>query len=118
MYKQLFFLLMLTPYLALGQESLSECSHSRDKSLHATYVGECKNGIAHGKGKQTTWMGPYEGNFLNGKRHGYGREVIDFNAGYQLIFEGEFRDDNIWKGTRIHTGKDQICTITRGRMSC
>ena len=39
----------------------------------------------------------FEGEYLNGKRHGYGKE---FESG-RLIFEGEYKNDKQWNGKII-----------------
>ena len=46
----------------------------------------------HGKGKKYNWNGKliFEGEFLNGKRHGKGKEYDELND--KLIFEGEYKN--------------------------
>ena len=56
------------------------------------YEGEYLNGKRNGKGKEFHFFGKleFEGEYLNGKRHGKGREYNDFG---RLIFEGEYLND-------------------------
>ena len=53
------------------------------------FEGEYLNGKRHGKGKEYNNNGKliFEGEYLNGKRHGKGKE---FNAYGNLTFEGEY----------------------------
>ena len=39
----------------------------------------------------------FRGNYLNGKRNGYGKE---YNEEGKLIFQGEYLDGNKWKGIK------------------
>ena len=59
------------------------------------FEGEIVNGKKNGKGKEDIEFGNlYEGEFLDGKRNGKGREV----DGYDLIFEGEYLNGKRWNG--------------------
>lgn len=55
------------------------------------YVGEVKNGLPNGNGKQYDPNGyvSHEGYFLNGKLNGFGKE---YNENGQLAYEGEWKD--------------------------
>lgn len=86
----------------------------KDTSLIGEYNGECKNGLAHGKGVakginiysgnfkkgiphkfgRYTWMSGdyYEGNFKNGKRNGFGKLVYTENR-ERKILEGYWNND-------------------------
>ena len=35
----------------------------------------------------------YIGNFVNGKKNGFGKEYFDFESIQMLVYEGEFKDD-------------------------
>ena len=56
------------------------------------------NGRRNVKGKEYYGNGKlkFEGEFLNGKRHGEGKEY-DFNNG-KLNFEGEYLKGKMWNG--------------------
>ena len=62
------------------------------------YEGEYLNGQRHGKGKEYNKYGDliYEGDYLNGKKHGQGKEYYDQGSlrTYRpmLQYEGEFKD--------------------------
>ena len=60
------------------------------------FVGEYKNGMKNGKGKEyCNDKLMFEGEYLNGKRSGKGKEY-DYNG--NLLFEGEYLDDKKWTG--------------------
>ena len=61
-----------------------------DKNGQLEYEGEYLNGERHGKGKEYYHNGQleYEGEYLNGKRHGKGKEYYCHNG--QLEFEIEY----------------------------
>ena len=62
------------------------------------YEGEYLNGQRHGKGKEYNKQGDliYEGDYLNGKKHGQGKEYYDqgsFITNRRMLqYEGEFKD--------------------------
>ena len=57
------------------------------------YEGECLNGKRNGKGKEYYSDGKisFEGEYLNGKRNGKGKE---YDSEGKIKFEGEYLDDN------------------------
>ena len=64
------------------------------------FEGEYLNGKRNGKGKEYYWNGKmiFEGEYLNGKRNGKGKEYYDGN----LSFEGEYSNGKKkWKRKRI-----------------
>ena len=64
------------------------------------YEGEFLDGKRHGKGKEYDHYGlRYEGEYLNGKRHGKGKE---FAGDGSILFEGEYLNGNIWDGTKYY----------------
>lgn len=57
------------------------------------YIGEWKNGLAHGRGKRTWEEGKnyYDGEWTGGKMHGYGKRVWSSGAVYQgCVYDGEW----------------------------
>jgi MYND finger/MORN repeat len=71
---------------------------------HQTYVGEMKDGIRHGHGKDTNRMGDFEeikeGEFENGKL------VRGKYTTYNTVCEGTFRDERLHgEGVRKYTDK-------------
>ena len=62
------------------------------------YFGQVnEEGLKHGFGRECWVSGQiYEGQFKNGKYHGFGRQ-IDYN----FIYVGEFKDGQRMKGLRI-----------------
>ena len=56
------------------------------------FEGEYLNGKRNGKGKEYDWNGKliFEGEYLNGKRNGKGKE---YNEKGKLIFEGDYFND-------------------------
>ena len=69
------------------------------------YEGEYLNGQRHGKGKEYNWQGKieFEGEYLNGKRNGKGKEYNKNNG--VLRFEGEYLNGKRnGKGERILLG--------------
>ena len=63
------------------------------------YEGEYLNGKRHGKGKEYYYYSDerlkFEGEYLNGKRHGKGKEYY-YNG--RLKFEGEYLNGKKWNG--------------------
>ncbi len=79
----------------------------------SVYVGEVKNGKAHGYGKLTYASGDkwnrkyYEGNFVNGNRHGKGKLVWTMGD----VYDGDWTDGKMqgraryeWADGRVYTG--------------
>ena len=62
------------------------------------FEGQYINGKRHGKGKEYNYQGYllFEGEYLNGKRNGKGKEYY-WNSG-KLEFEGGYLNDNKWNG--------------------
>lgn len=67
-----------------------------DDDKDAKYVGEIKNGLAHGQG---TYISPdgdkYVGNFKDGEYDGQG--TYSFHDGAKYV--GKFKDGKVWEGT-------------------
>ena len=69
----------------------------------AKYEGEYLNGERHGKGKEFNEEGIliYEGEYANGKRHGIGKQydgdLFALGKEPKLIYEGEFKNGR-WNG--------------------
>ena len=64
------------------------------------FEGEYLNGKRHGKGKEYLHNHLiFEGEYLNGKRHGKGKE---FNIFDKVIFEGEYLNGKRWNGKFIN----------------
>ena len=64
--------------------------------VNLLFEGEYLNGMRHGKGKE--YCGnrlEYDGEYLNGERNGKGKEYY-YNG--DLIFEGEYLKDKRWNG--------------------
>ena len=74
------------------------------------YEGEYLNGKRNGKGKEyDNYFGTiYEGEYLNGKRNGKGKE---YHRTGEIIFEGEYFDNKRWIGTGYVEGK-KIYTLS------
>ena len=71
-----------------------ECNLYTNKVI---FEGEYLNGKRHGKGKAYYNDGKtkFEGEYLNGKRHGKGKEYYDNS---NLRFEGEYLKGQKWNG--------------------
>ena len=74
------------------------------------YEGEYLNGKRNGKGKEydNCFGTIYEGEYLNGKRNGKGKE---YHRTGEIIFEGEYFDNKRWIGTGYVEGK-KIYTLS------
>ena len=65
-------------------------------SFSLLYKGYFVNGKKHGKGKEYSYNRlKYEGEYLNGKRNGKG---IEYSSEGKILFEGEYKDGKYWKG--------------------
>ena len=76
-----------------------------DKNDVLIYEGEYLNGKRNGKGKEYNHINnevEFEGEFLNGKRNGKGKEY-DYKG--KLEFEGEYFNDEWWNGKVYDKGK-------------
>ena len=76
------------------------------------YEGEYLNGKRNGKGKEYNKKGQliYEGEYSNGKRHGKGKEYWN-TYDFILIFEGKFSNGHKWDGKEYFKyidGKEEI----------
>jgi len=62
------------------------------------FEGQYINGKRHGKGKEYSYEGylSFEGEYLNGQKNGKGKEYY-WNS-YTLEFEGEYLNDKKWNG--------------------
>ena len=65
------------------------------------FEGEYLNGKRNGKGKEYSIYGKieFEGEYLNGKRNGKGKEYYIFNG--ELKFEGDYLNGKRWSGKDI-----------------
>ena len=64
-----------------------------------SFEGEYLNGKRNGKGKEYYYFDGYllfEGEYLNGKRNGKGKEYQKYNG--KIIFEGEYLNGYKWNG--------------------
>ncbi len=59
-----------------------------DSDINEKYSGECKDGMANGKGI-ATGKDKYEGGFINGLKSGYGT----YEWPYGMIYKGEYSND-------------------------
>ena len=86
--------------LADNINTLTDVSQNKNILSKLVFEGEYLNGKRNGKGKEYDNNGKliYEGEYLNGKRHGKGKEY-DYNT--NLIYEVEYL-----KGKRIGKGKE------------
>jgi len=77
------------------------------------YEGEYLNGKRHGKGKEFYETGElrYEGEYLNGKRKGKGKEFYIIGS---LLFEGEYSNGNRWNGKGYDPKNNLIYEIKDG----
>ena len=73
------------------------------------FEGEYLNGKRNGKGKEYDIFGlfEFEGEYLNGKRNGKGKKY--FNG--TLLFEGEYLDDKEWNGIGYDEKNNIIYTL-------
>jgi hypothetical protein len=58
----------------------------RNPNLNQKYEGECKRGLAHGKGKAWGKEDYYEGSFKKGRPHGYGI----YKWANESVYKGNF----------------------------
>ena len=74
----------------------------KDADIATTYVGECRNGLAHGPGEATGRNGDkYVGEFHDGEKHGKG--IYTWQSGSR--YEGEYKNDK-FHGKGIHLWRD------------
>ncbi|CEM15729.1 unnamed protein product [Vitrella brassicaformis CCMP3155] len=76
-----------------------------DTQGRVKYEGQWEHGKRHGRGKALDdgGMATYEGEWADGKRHGQGKAYYQYD-GPVLWFEGEWRDNQIVKGTLFPNG--------------
>ena len=86
------------------------------KNNKLIYEGEFLNGKRNGKGKEyyDDTDSIYEGEFLNGEKNGKGKEY--FNEG-NLIFEGEYLNNKRWNGNGYYTDNKIIYILKNGNGS-
>ena len=79
------------------------------------YEGEYLNGKRNGKGKEYGSYGRliFEGEYLNGKKNGKGKEFFD----NKLIFEGEYLNDKKWNGKGYDIDNNIIYELKNGNGS-
>ena len=77
------------------------------------FEGEYINGKRHGKGKEYNYNGKleFEGEYINGKRHGKGKE---YYINGKLIFEGDYKNGNKWNGKGYNINGDLKYEIKNG----
>ena len=88
--------LALPPCLDSGEKH--NCYGTSIDKLGKKYIGEWKNNLKNGKGKETVNNGFYIGNWENGRPNGYG--VFTFNVGH--IYDGQFLN-GFWHGYATFT---------------
>ena len=72
------------------------------------FEGEYLNGKRNGKGKEYQYDDlVFEGEYLNGKRNGKGKE---YNSEYLIVFDGEYKNGKRWNGN----GLDKYGNIING----
>jgi len=78
------------------------------------YEGEYLNGKRNGKGKEYDFNGKliFEGEYLNGQRNGKGKE---YYANGILAFEGEFLNDKKWNGLGYDLFKNRLYILKEGK---
>lgn len=100
--------LLLTLIGFTNAQQSSDCKVLME-TINKTYLGDCKNGLAHGEGV-AKGEHVYKGEFKKGLPHGHGKYVWDNN---EKIYEGE------WKKGKKHgdgkltikkSGKDSVVT--------
>ncbi|MDA3779115.1 MAG: hypothetical protein PF487_02600, partial [Bacteroidales bacterium] len=89
-----FFSFVISINPIISQENIDKCK-VLDKNINEYYEGECKKGLAHGKGI-AKGIDTYNGKLKKGLPHGYGKYVWK-NGSY---YEGKWR-----KGKRNGKGK-------------
>ena len=78
------------------------------------YEGEYLNGKRHGKGKEYYDSGKlrFDGEYLKGKRHGKGKEY-DFLG--NLIYKGKLLNDKRWDGVGYDDYKNIVYELKEGK---
>jgi hypothetical protein len=71
----------------LRAEEASPCK-VLDPELQSEYLGNCRGGLAHGKGK-ATGIATYEGGFRKGMKHGKGVKTWGWGDRYEGAFEND-----------------------------
>ena len=86
------------------------------KNYKLIYEGEFLNGKRNGKGKEyyDNSNSLYEGEFLYGEKNGKGKEY--YNGGI-LIFEGEYLNNKRWNGSGYDINNNIIFTLKNGNGS-
>lgn len=104
-YLKFYFLpLALLPVLSsTAQDSIPACKVTME-SLKGSYTGECKKGLAHGKG-EARGLYRYVGNFKNGLPNGKGIMYYGEN-----FFDGNFQDG-------LKEGKGEMHFLANGKDS-
>ena len=87
-------------YLIFETERKSR-EYNKDNG-YLIYEGEYLNGKRNGKGKEYNYLGEliFEGEYYNGKRNGKGKEY-ECTFG-KLLFEGEYLNGKRWNGKRYY----------------
>ena len=90
-------------YIIYESNGIAKEYNGKDNSL--IFEGEYLNGKRHGKGKEYMYTGKieFEGEYLNGQRNGKGKEYNGFG---QLIYEGEYLN-----GKKNGKGKEYYKTM-------
>jgi hypothetical protein len=90
--------------------SAQECV-VKDSRLNQKYEGDCKKGLAHGKGKAWGETDRYEGGFRKGQLHGYGI----YTWGDGSVYTGEFtKGDMHGEGELVQKSGSGENTVKRG----
>ena len=81
------------------------------------YIGQIKNGLAHGKGTYTSsfkgkngkvYKYYYKGDFVNGERHGKATQIIHLPT-YFIKYQGGFKND-------LSDGHGVLTMISKGKL--
>lgn len=92
---------ILVIIIAIG--SMLPTEEVDERIVGATYVGEYKNGVKHGKGKASNHSSYYEGQWVEDKRNGHGIEVTDFGL-FTIKYDGQW-ENNLENGNGKMTMK-------------
>ena len=77
------------------------------------FEGEYLNGKKNGKGKEyDNHILIFEGEYLNGKKNGKGKE---YNCDNTIIFEGDYFNDKKWNGKGYDKNNNTIYEINNGK---
>ena len=97
-------------YIIFKWNNKGEERDSYDESL--IFIGEYLNGKRNGYGKEYAhYRLIFEGAYLNGKRNGYGKEYYEYG---QIKYEGIYLNGKKWNGTGYNACNDILYKIKDG----